>query len=175
MAHRTGFYAPRLSLPSASVTSGASERGITVVGMPHTRQPAPASEPSVLQQRYDLRPRRRLSARARWGLIGAGLLAATLLVVWIVQGQSGAPTSKDVGFDLVSSAEVTADFEVTRDPDRAVRCGVEALNQDWAVVGYEEITLPAEPGSERTTAHRLAIRTTNPATTAQVASCWNLD
>ena len=143
--------------------------------MPHTRQPAAASRNSTLQQRYDLRPRRRLSARAGWGLIGAALLAATLLVVWIVQGQSSAPTSKDVGFDLLSSAEVTADFEVTRDPDRAVRCGIEALNQDWAVVGYEEITLPADPQAERTSAHRLAIRTTNPATTARVDSCWNLD
>ena len=79
----------------------------------------------MLQQRYDLRPRRRLSARARWGLIGAALLVATLFVVWIVQGRSAAPSSKDVGFDLISSAQVTADFEVTRDPDQAVRCGVE--------------------------------------------------
>ena len=34
-----------------------------------------ASETAVLQQRYDRRPRRRLSARARWSLIGAALLA----------------------------------------------------------------------------------------------------
>lgn len=128
----------------------------------------------MLQQRYDLRPRRRLSARARWGLIGAALLVATLFVVWIVQGRSAAPSSKDVGFDLISSAQVTADFEVTRDPDQAVRCGVEALNEDWAVVGYEEITLPADSQTERTTAHRLAIRTTNPANTARIDSCWNL-
>ena len=142
--------------------------------MPHTRQPAVASETSVLQQRYDLRPRRQLSPSARWGLIGAALLVATLFVVWIVQGRSAAPSSKDVGFDLISSAQVTADFEVTRDPDQAVRCGVEALNEDWAVVGYEEITLPADSQAERTTAHRLAIRTTNPANTARVDSCWNL-
>lgn len=128
----------------------------------------------MLQQRYDLRPRRRLSARGRWGLIGAALLVATLFVVWIVQGRSAAPSSKDVGFDLISSAQVTADFEVTRDPDQAVRCGVEALNEDWAVVGYEEITLPADSQTERTTAHRLAIRTTNPANTARIDSCWNL-
>lgn len=154
--------------------TGTSEGGTRLEGMPHTRQPAAASETAVLQQRYDRRPRRRLSARARWSLIGAALLAATLFVVWIVQGQSGAPTSKDVGFDLLSSAEVTADFEVTRDPDQAVRCGVEALNEDWAVVGYDEITLPADPQAERTTAHRLAVRTTNPAHTARVDSCWNL-
>lgn len=143
--------------------------------MPHTTPPDVASDPQVLRERYTRRPRRRLSHRGRWALGAAALLAATLFVAWIVQGQSAAPTSKDVGFDLVSSAEVTADFEVTRDPEQAVRCGVQALNDDWAVVGYREITLPADPAAERTSAHRVAIRTTNMANTAQVDSCWTLD
>lgn len=142
--------------------------------MPQTTQPAAASDSSVLRERYDIRPRRHLGSRARWLLGAAALLLASLFVIWIVRGQSDAPVHKDVGFDLVSSAGVTADFEVTRAPDQTVRCGIEALNEDWAVVGYQELTLPADSGEERTTAHRVPIRTTNQANTAQVFDCWNV-
>ena len=119
-------------------------------------------------------PQRRAPAGTRRIDGGAALLLATLFVIWVVADRSDAPTYKDVGFDLVSSSQVTADFEVTRDPGRTVRCGVEALNDDWAVVGYREITLSAEEGGQRTTAHRLPLRTTNQANTAQVAECWNV-
>ena len=41
-----------------------------------------------------LRPRRRLSARARWGLIGAGLLAATLLAFTLLGTRRGISRDK---------------------------------------------------------------------------------
>ena len=74
---------------------------------------------------------------------------ATLFVVWIVQARSAAPSSKDVGFDLISSAQVTADFEVTRDPDQAVRCGVEALNEAIYRFGPPDI-MNSDQGSQFT-------------------------
>ena len=63
------------------------------------------------------------------------------------------------------------DYRVVAEPDDTF---IGTVNEDWAVVGYKEITRPADSQAERTTAHRLAIRTTNPANTARVDSCWNL-
>lgn len=138
--------------------------------------PTAPGDPSVLARRYDRRPRRPLGRGRRNAAIATALVLATLFVVWIVAGQSNRPTSKDVGFDLVSSAEVTADFELTRDPEQPVRCGVEALNDNWAVVGYTELTVEAAAAdAERTSIHRVPVRTTNQANTARVADCWPLD
>lgn len=137
---------------------------------------APGGDPSVLARRYDRRPRRTIGRGARNAAIVVALALATLFVVWIVAGQSGRPTTKDVGFQLISSAQVSVDFEVTRDPEQPVRCGIEALNDDWAVVGYTETTLEAQaPDAERTTIHRVPVRTTNLANTGRVSGCWPLE
>ena len=53
---------------------------------------------------------------------------------------------------------------------------VQALNQEYAVVGWSEVTIGAVPedrlGDGGTSSHRAAVRTTNLATTAVVDSCW---
>lgn len=112
--------------------------------------------------------------------MGAVVVAVLVcaFVIWLVVTEAARPTTKDVGFELISSSRITADFEVTKDPDDVVRCGVEALNENYAVVGYAETTI-AEVAPERvvgrTSAHRVEIRTTNQANSAQVVKCWVVD
>lgn len=109
-----------------------------------------------------------------WGL-AAVIVVAGAFVTWIVLAGSTRPATKDVGFELISSAQITADFEVTKDPDDVIRCGVEALNENYAVVGYAETTIgqvDPERIVGRTSAHRVEIRTTNQANSAQVTECW---
>lgn len=108
-------------------------------------------------------------------ILGAATLVAAGFIIWILVLDSQRPGTKDVGFNLVSSSKITADFEVSKDPHDVVRCGVEALNENYAVVGYTETTIGhVEPEllSGRTSAHRVEIRTTNQANSAQVTSCW---
>lgn len=163
-------------MPVRTRREGLARTGPRLEDMSETAPSAPGGDPSVLARRYDRRPRRTLGRGRRNAAIVVALTLATLFVVWIVAGQSDRPTTKDVGFDLISSAQVSVDFEVTRDPAQPVRCGIEALNDNWAVVGYTEVTLEAAaPEAERTTIHRAPVRTTNQANTGQVSECWPLD
>lgn len=131
-----------------------------------------------LQQRYARPARDKVSQRSLMWVLVAGILAASTFVIWILVADANRPDTKDVGFDLSSAAQITADFEVSKNPDDVVRCGVEALNQNYAVVGYTETTI-GEVDPERlvgrTSAHRVEIRTTNQANSAQVTGCWVLN
>lgn len=128
-----------------------------------------------LQQRYARPAGRKASKRSLlWALIG-GTVVAGVFVIWVLVAGANRPTTKDVGFELTSAAQITADFEVTKNPEDVVRCGVEALNQNYAVVGYTETTIgqvDPEMLVGRTSAHRVEIRTTNQANSAQVTGCW---
>ncbi|MCC5673121.1 DUF4307 domain-containing protein [Kocuria rhizophila] len=121
-------------------------------------------------------PRRGPSGRG-WILIAAAAtLVSALFVVWIVWGQSQRPVFKDVGFQITDAAHGYADFDLTKDPEQSVTCAVQALNEQYAVVGWNEVTIghvPEDQLNGRTSTHRVPVRTTNTATTAGVDSCWN--
>ena len=100
---------------------------------------------------------------------------AALFVVWIVWGGSQKPVFKDVSFHVADAGHAYADFDLTKDPDQSVTCAVQALNEQYAVVGWREVTIGRVAESElngRTSTHRVPVRTTNLATTAGVNSCW---
>ncbi|RLY92235.1 DUF4307 domain-containing protein [Kocuria tytonicola] len=150
---------------------------------PAADDPAGSGAPEVLVRRYGAghhtvtrTPRQGPSQRG-WLLIAAGAtLAAALFVVWIVWGDSQKPVFKDVSFHISSSGQAYADFDLTKDPDQTVTCAVQALNQEHAVVGWNEITIGRVAEAElrgRTSTHRVPVRTTNLATTAGVDSCWS--
>lgn len=147
--------------------------------MPSASPSGPPGDAAVLASRYGRArrtERRGLSRRARLAAIVAALALASLFVAWIVSGQAGRPTAKDVGFDLRSSAMVTADVQVTRDPQDTVRCGIQALNESWATVGYTETEIRAQgPDDPRTVAVRVPIRTTNQANATEATGCWVVD
>ena len=121
-------------------------------------------------------PRRGPGARG-WILIAvAATLVAALFVTWIVRGESQQPVAKDVSFKIMDAGQVYADFDLTKDPDQTVTCAVQALNEQYAVVGWNEVTIGHVPEDElngRTSTHRVPVRTTNLANTAGVDSCWN--
>ena len=154
--------------------------------------PAPGGSPDpsgpqdrVLSQRYgsghrtvNRPPRKGPSNRVWWLIAGAGALVTALFVVWIVWGQSQRPGYKDVSFQITDSGHVYADFDLTKDADQSVTCAVQALNEQYAIVGWSEIAVDHVNPDElngRTSTHRVPLRTTNLATTAGVSSCWNTD
>ena len=146
-------------------------------------QPSPASG-DVLAQRYgsshrtmSRAPRRGPSPKG-WLLIAAGATAlAALFVIWIVLGSSSRPEYKDVSFRVQDAGHAYADFDLTKDPDQTVTCAVRALNEQFAIVGWNEVTISRVAPEElngRTSTHRIPVRTTNRATTAGVDSCWTV-
>lgn len=151
---------------------------------PETGATAPGTSATqrALAQRYGTghravarSPRRGPSTRGWMLIAAAATLVAALFVVWIVWGNSQRPVFKDVSFQITDSGHVYADFDLTKDPDQTVTCAVEALNEQYAVVGWTEVTigqLPDDQLNGRTSTHRVPLRTTNLATTAGVDSCW---
>ncbi|MEX5294579.1 DUF4307 domain-containing protein [Kocuria sp. CPCC 205268] len=133
--------------------------------------------PDLLSDRYGApRRERRLGPRGWIGLAVLATLLAGIFAVWVVTARQGAPTFKDIGFEVVSEARATADFELTKRPEDVVTCAVQALNEEYAVVGWTEVTVGSVPaerlGDGGTSSHRASLRTTNLATTAVVDSCW---
>ena len=99
-------------------------------------------------------------------IIGAGFFAL---------GQDGPQIeSKDVGFAVADAGHITVDFQVTKDPEATVHCAVQALSENYAVVGWKVATIgpAAEGAAARTTAHRVQLRTESLAVSGGVDSCW---
>ena len=111
--------------------------------------------------------------RRRWPWVIAAL-AALLVVVYlgwtIVAAQMNAVDSDDLGFELVDEHSVTVRFQVTGVQGKDVACIVEALDEEFGVVGWKVVDVPAADS------HSQAVSTTVPtvaeATTGLVNSCW---
>ncbi|HQY34190.1 DUF4307 domain-containing protein [Actinotalea sp.] len=104
--------------------------------------------------------------------LGAALVAVT---VWVGLGVAAQPvTWKDVGFTLDGAASVEVVFDVVRiDPGVAVRCRVQALDQQYAQVGI--VTVDVAPAQDRVQRFAVEVATTQAATTGLVDSCWVLE
>ncbi|MFT4258840.1 DUF4307 domain-containing protein [Microbacterium sp.] len=76
----------------------------------------------------------------------------------------------DLGFDLVDAHGVEVRFQITGVQGKDVTCVVQALDEEFGIVGWKVVEVPA--GS----AHSQAISTTVPtvaqATTGLVNTCW---
>lgn len=115
-------------------------------------------------------------------LVVMGLMVTAVAGVAAVAVTTGSPdvSSKDVGFSLTSGGQVSVDFEVTKDPDESAQCAVQALSENYAVVGWKVVTIgpvgeddTAAAGG--TTAHRAQLRTDSPAVSGGVNACWIVD
>lgn len=102
------------------------------------------------------------------------IVVAALLVGafgWsIVTEQMNSVDSDDLGFDLVDEHTVDVRFQITGVQGKNVVCVVEALDEEFGVVGWKVVEIPASDS------HSQALSTTVPtvaeATTGLVNSCW---
>ncbi len=112
----------------------------------------------------------------------AALAVAVVIAGWMsfsIQGSDDV-SSTDVGFNLSDDGTVVVDFQVIKDPDATAECAVQALSENYAIVGWKVITVGPNAEDEgaadgRATAHRIELRTESPATTGGVNSCWIVD
>lgn len=103
-----------------------------------------------------------------------GIAIAALLVGafgWMtVTSQMSAVDSDDLGYELVDDHSVTVRFQVTGVAGKDVACVVEALDEEFGVVGWKVVEIPAAD------THSQAVSATVPtvaaATTGLVNSCW---
>lgn len=128
--------------------------------------------PSTIDSRYGRTPERR--RRSRLLAILAAIGVAVVVVAWVLWvglfGPGASLESRDLGYQLTSEASVEVRYEVTVDTGRSVSCAVEALAEDFSIVGWHVVTLP--PSDQRTRQFSASVRTTQPAVTGLIYRCW---
>lgn len=120
-----------------------------------------------LDERYG-RTRRR---RTPWIIGGAIALLIVGAFSWMTVAQSMASVdADDLGFELVDEHSVNISFQVTGVQGKNVMCAVEALDEEFGVVGWKIVEI--EAGDSHSQARSVTIPTVAEATTGLVNTCW---
>jgi Domain of unknown function (DUF4307) len=127
---------------------------------------------TALQDRYGRTPSRR--RRGRVLAIVAGIAVLIVVVLWVLWvglfGTASSLGSRDLGYQLEGSDAIEVRYEVTVDTGRTVSCALQALNSDFAVVGWKVVALPAS--DQGTRQFRETLKTTEPPVTGLIYRCW---
>lgn len=122
-------------------------------------------------QELDERYGRTRSKRMPWIIAIVVVLLGVGAFAWMTAARSMQSVDvDDLGFDLVDAHSVTVRFQLTGVQGKDVACAVEALDEEFGIVGWKIVEIPAE------NAHTRAVSTTVPtvaeATTGLVNTCW---
>ncbi|WP_337006384.1 MULTISPECIES: DUF4307 domain-containing protein [unclassified Microbacterium] len=120
-----------------------------------------------LDERYGRTGRR----RTPWIIGGAVALLVVGAFSWMTVTQSMASVdADDLGFELVDAHSVNVTFQVTGVQGKNVVCAVEALDEEFGVVGWKIVEI--EAGDRHSQARSVTIPTVAEATTGLVNTCW---
>lgn len=120
-----------------------------------------------LDERYG-RTRRR---RTPWIAGGAVALLAVVALGWSTVSQSmSSVDSDDLGYEVVDEHSVTVRFQVSGVQGRDVVCAIEALDEEFGVVGWKIVEIPAGESHARSLTE--TVPTVSRATTGLVNTCW---
>ena len=120
-----------------------------------------------LDERYGRTARRRLP----W-IIGIAVAALAVAAFgWMtVTSQMSSVDADDLGFDLVDEHAVDVRFQITGVQGKDVVCIVEALDEEFGVVGWKVVEIAA--GDSHPQALSATVPTVSAATTGLVNTCW---
>jgi hypothetical protein len=123
--------------------------------------------PEQLDERYG----RTRTRRTPWIVAGVVALLGVGAYGWMTVAQSmNSVDADDLGFHLVDEHTVDVRFQISGAQGKDVVCIVEALDEEFGVVGWKVIELPAS--DSHSTAHAATIPTVSAATTGLVNTCW---
>ena len=106
-----------------------------------------------------------------WIIGGAVALLVIGAFSWMTVTQSMASVdADDLGFELVDAHSVNVTFQVTGVQGKDVVCAVEALDEEFGVVGWKIVEI--EAGDRHSQARSVTIPTVSEATTGLVNTCW---
>lgn len=131
-----------------------------------------ADSGDLLATRYGRTP----GSSRRRTVVAAGVGVAVLIVVavWVIWvglfGPGASFEARDVGHVIEADGSVEVRFDITTEPGTAVSCALQALNEQFAIVGWKVIEIP--PGEARTRTFEQIVRTTETPTTGLIYRCW---
>ena len=121
-------------------------------------------------------PERYGDLRPAWHSTLARVLVASLAVLGlgftVLAGWQAADRDvrwNDVGYDVIDETRTLATFDVTVYEGTTATCTVQALADDYAVVGRQEVRV--DVGARRSVRERVEVLTTSRAVTAVVEGC----
>ncbi len=120
-----------------------------------------------LDARYGRTRRRRLP----W-IIGIAVVAVLVIAYgWMTVTQSmNEVDADDLGYQVVDQYTVEVTFQVSGAQGKNVACAVEALDEEFGVVGWKVVELPEITAHSQSFTQR--VPTVAEATTGLVNSCW---
>ena len=122
-------------------------------------------------EQLDERYGRTRTRRAPWIIAGVVALLVVGAFGWMIVAQSmSSVDADDLGFELVDEHTVDVRFQVSGVQGKDVVCVVEALDEEFGVVGWKVVEIPA--GDSHTQALSATIPTVSAATTGLVNTCW---
>ncbi|MHA7146697.1 DUF4307 domain-containing protein [Arthrobacter sp. TmT3-37] len=135
-----------------------------------------AAQRGTATTRYG-RSRARLSRRTKLVLLAILLALAVIAAGFLSMTNTEPVSSKDVGFNVEQNGFASVDFEVIKDPGATAQCAIQALSENYAVVGWKIVdispnTVDVGADQGRSTAHRVQLRVDSPAVSGGVNSCW---
>ena len=101
-------------------------------------------------------------------------MVAVVVVAWVLWvglfGTTASIETQDIGVTVVNASTADLKEQVTVDPGTPVTCSFQALGADFAIVGWKVVHLPATAERNRVFTERL--RTSAPAVSGLIGSCW---
>jgi len=125
-----------------------------------------------LDARYGRTPKGRGRDRRLLWIVASGF--ALVLVAWVVwAGLDGAAPqleARDTRHSIIDEHSVSVTFEVSMPTGSSASCAVEALNQNFTIVGWKVVDLP--PSDRYTRSVTEIIRTSELSNTGLIYRCW---
>lgn len=130
---------------------------------------APEVDAEALDERYGRRGLR----RGPWIAIIAAVALSLVAIAWFVWARPIAQSSlewSDLTHSIDSPEQVTTTWRLVVEPGASVACAINALNADYAIVGWRIIEIPASDLAVRDFTE--SMRTTERAGNGFVYGCW---
>jgi hypothetical protein len=119
-------------------------------------------------------PKRGLSRTSKIVAAAVLLAVAVVIAVWAFRPQTDPTTPRTLDYSVVDSSSTQVTVGIFPDRTRDVHCIVQATNDNEAIVGFTEVTVPAAPDNDPNSPRQLDIdlATTQLAASGHVDSCW---
>ena len=115
------------------------------------------------------RRRRNLILAVTFG--GAILVMFAAWAIWVGLFQPTASIDFDsTGQSRVASNELRVTWQLSVDPGKSAECAVQALDENFGIVGWKIVSVPASGLRSRTLA--TVVRTAQPSVSGNVYQCW---
>lgn len=125
-----------------------------------------------LDERYGRTSTRR--RRDRWiiGAVAAGFVVVfAAWVIWAgLDGSSPTISAQDTKHTIIDSHSVSVTFEVSMPAGTTASCAVQALNEDFSIVGWKIVDIPASQTYTRSFTE--TVLTARQSNTGLISECW---